>query len=301
MIYLIYIIIFFLLKIDNLFIYLGNYVVIKMSNDTRNKKEEFTKCRDIKETDRDKESSSNDSSSSDEYSSSDDKSSSDEENEEIKITKKMQNLDISNDRLKNVKIFGRKWVNDVILQNKITQTKPGSIKYLLFGPEPSRQSISIKFGKLGEKLVIEMIKYNSCFELLKCGVHCINEQGNKKDLDLLWADHKNKIIYYREAKGNIELDSEKLPATFEKITRDLKPYIKKEYPYYKINVGILNWSVYSRSSLKKGVSHINQCERNGVQVDHMGDLMEKIGFKWEEKDYYSYFRELGNLINTMFE
>ena len=268
-----------------------------MSNNTRNKKE-FSEWRDVKEFDSDEESSSDESSS--------DKLSSDDDNlhnkkkEEIKIVEKMGNLSINNCKLKKVKNFGREWINNVILKSKITQTKPGSVKYLLFGPEPSRQSISIKCGKLGELLVIEMIKYNPKFELLTCGIHCINDKGKKKDLDLLWADHENKIVYYREAKGNIELDSEKLPATFEKITRDLEPYIKKKYPDYKINVGILNWSVYSRSLLTKGVSHINQCEKNGIQVDHMGDLMKKIGFKWEEKDYYSYFRELGNLIDIMF-
>ena len=262
----------------------GSYFVIKMSEDIRNKKEEFTKWRDTKETERDKESSSVKESSPIE-----------------EISKKLNNLSISKSDLKRVKEFGRKWVKDVILQSEITQTKPGSVKYLLFGPEPSRQSISIKCGKLGELLVIEMIKCNPKFELLKCGIHCIDENGKKKDFDLLWVDHVGKKIYFREAKGNIELDSEKLPATFEKITQQLEPYIKKKYSDYKIDVGIVNWGVYGRKTLTKGLSHIRKCERNGVKVDHMGDLMEKIGFKWEEKDYYSYFRELGTLINTIFK
>ena len=33
-------------------------------------------------------------------------------------------------------------------KNITTRTKPGSVKYLLFGPETSRQSISIKMGKI---------------------------------------------------------------------------------------------------------------------------------------------------------
>ena len=61
---------------------------------------------------------------------------------------------------------------------------------------PSRQSVSIKFGKLGELLVMEMIKNSEHLELLECGVHCIDEKGKKKDLDLLWANHETKVIYY---------------------------------------------------------------------------------------------------------
>ena len=269
-----------------------------MSDDTLNKKKEFTQWRYTKETNSVKESSSDEESSYDEESSSDKESSC---GEEEKISKMLNNVSISKYNLKRVKEFGRKWINNVILQSKITQTKPGSVKYLLFGPEPSRQSISIKCGKLGELLVIEMIKCNPKYELLKCGVHCIDENGKNKDFDLLWMDNVDKKIYFREAKGNIELDSEKLPATFEKITQQLGPYIEKRYPDYKIDVGILNWSIYDRNILTKGVSHINKCEQNGVKVDHMGDLIKKIGFIWEEKDYYEYFRELGNLINTIFE
>ena len=259
------------------------------------KKETFSKLRETEETDSEDESSSNE----DESSSNEDESSSNED--DLKITKDLEKLNINKSNLKKIKNFCKKWVNDVLLQSEITITKPGSVKYLLFGQEPSRQSISIKCGKLGELVVIEMIKCNPKLELLKCGIHCIDKNGKKKDIDLLWIDHIEKKVYYREAKGNIELDSEKLPATFKKITKNLQPYIEKKYPDYKIDVGILNWSVYARNILTNGVSHINKCEQNGVQVDHMGDLIKKIGFVWEEKDYYEYFRELGNLINTIFE
>ena len=203
--------------------------------------------------------------------------------------------------LERVKTLGREWVKEDIIDKGLTMTQPGSLKYLLFGSAPSRQSVSIKFGKLGEYLFMEMIKSMPALELLKCGVQCIDEKGKKKDFDLLWANNTTKIIYYRELKGNIELDSEKLPATFEKIPEILQPHIEKKYPDYTIDVGICNWSVYNRSSLKKGLSHIKKCEENGVKVEHVSDFLKTIDFTWAEEDYYEYFRELGGEVDKMFK
>ena len=49
---------------------------------------------------------------------------------------------------------------------------------------------------------------------VKENVQQINNK--KKDVDLIFKDENNKVIYYREMKGNIELDTEKLPATISK-------------------------------------------------------------------------------------
>lgn len=128
-----------------------------------------------------------------------------------------------------------------------TVTKPGSIKYLLFGSELSEQSLSIKMGKIGEEMVKKIIDNSKDFELLECGVQCIGIDNKKnKDIDLLWINHKLKIIYYREAKGNIELDSEKLPATIDKMKEIIKTHNSPKYPNYKYDVGIFNWSIYNR-------------------------------------------------------
>lgn len=156
-----------------------------------------------------------------------------------------------------------------------TVTKPGSIKYLLFGSELSEQSLSIKMGKIGEEMVKKIIDNSKDFELLECGVQCIGIDNKKnKDIDLLWINHKLKIIYYREAKGNIELDSEKLPATIDKMKEIIKTHISPKYPNYKYDVGIFNWSIYNRKELKSGLSHIKKCEEN----------------------YYKFFRKLGKYL-----
>ena len=147
--------------------------------------------------------------------------------------------------LNQIKILGRVWTQKVI-ENGITQTAPGSIKYLLFGARPSQQSISIKFGKLGEILAMKMINDSPHLSLLECGVRCIDEESKKnKDFDLVWADHEKKIIGYRELKGNIEMDSEKIPATIEKVNELMEHLTAKEdYKDYTIDSGILNWSIH---------------------------------------------------------
>ena len=144
---------------------------------------------------------------------------------------------------------------------------------------------------------MEIIKGLPHLELLECGVRCIDEVSNKKkDFDLVWADHNRKIIGYRELKGNIEMDSEKIPATIEKITNLLKPFIEKTYPGYTIDSGILRWGVYDREILKKGLAQIKKCEKKNVKVEHMGDFFNTINFEWEKSDYYEYIRELGAMV-----
>jgi len=188
-----------------------------------------------------------------------------------------------------------------IIDDGITLTKPGSISYMLYGPTPSRQAISIKMGKIGEECVKTIIDNSNDLELLECGVQCIdNESGKKKDLDLLWKDERNKTIYYREAKGNIELDSEKLPATIKKVKKLLDTYIKPKYPEYNIDIGVFNWSIYNRKQLEKGISHIKKCEEKNIKVEHMEDMLKLLEFEWSQEDYNKFFRNVGITIDKMF-
>lgn len=199
--------------------------------------------------------------------------------------------------ISDLKSKGIAWTEKV-LQGSITLTKPGSITHLLYGAKPSHQSISIKLGKLGEFLSKELIKANPNLELLTCGIQNINEKN--KDVDLIFKDETYKIIYYRELKGNIELDTEKLPATISKC-KEIETSLKATYAGYAINCGILNWSVYNRELLSAGLSNIQYFEKAGIKIDHMEDFLALINITWTEDDYYGYFRELGNLITAKFE
>jgi hypothetical protein len=200
-------------------------------------------------------------------------------------------------QLVTVKIQGRAWV-DQLLQSEFTRTKPGSITHLLYGAKPSEQSINIKFGRYGEVLAKELIGYNKNIELLKCGVQQINDKN--KDVDLIWIDKTKKIVYYRELKGNIELDTEKLPATVNKC-KEIEQSLKITYPDYVINCGVLNWSIYNRGILTAGLSNIKAFENSGIKIDHMQEFLQHIDFEWSEGDFYQYFRELGEKIKTHFD
>jgi hypothetical protein len=195
-----------------------------------------------------------------------------------------------------VKHNGLLWI-DKMLKSELTKTKAGSISYLFYGEKPSEQSINIKLGYFGEFISKDLIKLNNSFELLKCGVQKINNK--KKDVDLIFKNENNKIIYYRELKGNIELDTEKLPATINKCN-EIGISLKDTYKGYDINYGILNWSIYNRKILKSGLSNIKTFEKEGLQIDHMQDLLSILDIVWNEDDYYQYFKDIGEKIKLKF-
>jgi hypothetical protein len=208
-----------------------------------------------------------------------------------------ENINEHDNFIDEIKQKGMNWV-DKILESELTYTKPGSISHLLFGKKPSEQSILIKLGKLGEFLSKELIKSNHSLELLNCGIQKINDK--KKDVDLIFKDENNKIIYYRELKGNIELDTEKIPAIISKC-KEIENSLKSTYLDYNINCGILNWSVYNRKILTAGISNINTFENSRLKIDHMGNFLKIINVIWNEDDYYQYFRKIGNIIKKKFE
>ena len=197
-------------------------------------------------------------------------------------------------------VAGHKYIEQVIKAG-CTTTEPGSIGHLLWGKQGSKQSICIKMGKYGELIFKEIVKNQSHLELLKCGVQIIDKKSTKKDIDLCWKDDTSKTIYVRECKGNIELDTEKLPATFKKMTEDIQPWIAAQYPDYNIDIGILNWSVYDRDTLTKGISHINKCEQNGVKVDHVKQFVELVKVDWNKKEYERHFQEVGKKLSVLLE
>lgn len=201
------------------------------------------------------------------------------------------------DNIVNIKQLGISWV-DKALEGELTYTKPGSISHLLYGEKPSEQSINIKMGRLGEFLAKELIKTTNNLELLNCGVQKINNK--KKDVDLIFKDEYKKIIYYRDLKGNIELDTEKIPATIIKC-KEIENSLKITYIDYTINCGILNWSIYNRKILTVGLSNIKSFEHEGIKIDHMEDFLNIIDVVWNEDDYYSYFKEVGIKIRKKFE
>lgn len=211
-----------------------------------------------------------------------------------------------NASLAAIKHKGKLWVDNMMLK-KLTSTKAGSISHLLYGEKPSEQSVNIKFGRFGEFIAKEMIKSNDNLELLDCGIQMINSR--MKDVDLIFMNKTTKTIYYRELKGNIELDTEKLPATIAKCN-EIAAFLRSKYASdtgdadaytsdadaYTIDYAILNWSIYDRRVLTCGLSNIKAFEKEGVKIEHFGEFSNIAGIDWSEEDFYAYFREIGSHI-----
>jgi hypothetical protein len=200
------------------------------------------------------------------------------------------------EHISKLKVKGIEWIEKILMKD-LTCTKPGSISHLLYGEKPSEQSINIKLGRFGEFLAKELIKNNDSFDLLDCGVQIINNK--LKDVDLIFIDKIKKIIYYRELKGNIELDTEKIPATIAKCN-DITTFLVNKYQDYNINCAILNWSIYDRQVLTAGLSNIKTFEKAGLRIEHMGEFFTIVGANWHKEDYYLYFRTICAKIITRF-
>lgn len=205
---------------------------------------------------------------------------------------------------KNMNIMNEGFdIAETIFGNEtLTYTKPGGLNYRLFGREFSKQSISVKFGKWGEKFFTRLVEITPDFTMLPHGVlKGIGKDGKSKDVDFLFKDDMRKVVYYRELKGNINLDTEKLPATYEKIDY-LSKYIETTYPEYKLNHGCLNWSVWdgseygSHTGTKTFLTKIKTFEKNGVPVTFTSEIFKILNIDMDEKTWNDFLLEIGERI-----
>ena len=189
--------------------------------------------------------------------------------------------------------FGRDLMNSIIASD-LAETKPGSLKYLLFGTETSKQSFVIRVGKSFEKFFEFLLEKGVTSPTsLASGVH----KETKKDRDLLAIYEADKIVYYRELKANIELDTEKLPATIEKIKR-ITEHLEREYPGYKINAGCLCWSTYDSLDLaNKFNSKIKKFQEANVTLDFAEEFFKFVNAPMTKEQYYDYFKSLGEMFD----
>lgn len=186
-----------------------------------------------------------------------------------------------------------------ISNEKIKLTKPGSLKYLFWGPEPSEQSIVIQFGQSQQRMLIHEVESNEDFSMLPSGVQKLVGMKNKKDVDILFKNNKTNTIYYRELKANIELDTEKLPATSEKV-KLLSKHLKQTYPNHDLDFGVLCLSVYEKNNIeqKKLLNKIKQFENTGVNVSFAKDIFNILSVDITEKEFYEYWRDIGKILRS---
>ena len=175
--------------------------------------------------------------------------------------------------------------------NDVKLASPGSGMYLLFGPVPSTQSINIKFGRAFERFFEEAVSLGTNnFILMPSGVW---EEINK-DLDLIFRDDENKIIYYRELKLNLNLDTEKIVATYEKINY-ITDFLIKKYPDYEINSALLTWSTFNLDDIT-AQSQVKKADNYYVSVEDPETFFELVGMPMNKDNYEEFFRSIGALF-----
>lgn len=113
------------------------------------------------------------------------------------------------------------------------------------------QSDKIKLGNGCEKVLCDYILKVTVLKNIKKK----NKKG-EKERDHLFMDEKNKIIYYAELKANLNLDTEKSKATYNKCLNIVQE-LKKEYNKYEIK-----WCLV------------------GLRYLHYGDIPETINKKY---------------------
>lgn len=184
----------------------------------------------------------------------------------------------------------------ILASKKITKTKKGSVSYLLFGQQLSKQSINIKFGTLLEQSYLQYISKQPGIVLGKTGVQTTFDKS-KKDFDIVWIDNAKKVVYYRECKTNIDLDSEKLPATTEKVAA-LHKDLQIKYPDYEIDSGVFCPTIFSKKEIENSTinNKVVQFEKRNVKVEFVQDILKYFKAETTEKEYYDHFNKMSKIL-----
>lgn len=180
------------------------------------------------------------------------------------------------------------------ISQKQKLSQPGSLPYALFGAIPSTASLYIKLGRNFEKWFKYVVGETDGFDLLSDGLTNGIVAGKKKDVDFIFKNESTKTIYYRELKSNTELDTEKLPATIEKIKK-ISTYLNNMYSDYKVDCGLLTWSVYDRDMLPANDGRLKAFSDGGINVTFPMDLFLTIGQPISKDDYLNMLKNIGNI------
>lgn len=138
--------------------------------------------------------------------------------------------------------------------NKVVQSKKDVHSFGSLVTIPLTQSQNIMLGSCMEKLFADFVVSN--------GIQSIRKKTKKGDKE---TDHlyiHNKKIRYFEQKNNLNLDTEKGPATRKKV-QAMMEQIKKEYPDYEIECYILatrylsNEESIAKSIIRRKYSDVN--------------------------------------------
>jgi hypothetical protein len=142
--------------------------------------------------------------------------------------------------------------------------------------------IEYYFRYLIEKSILDFELFNSKHDKkIK-----VKSSGKNKQIDLLFLNKKNNILYYREIKTNIKLDTDKAPANSNKVN-DVHLALQEKYPNYTINSCVL---------VPTKINILNKVKQEGFN-----DFLQKIGYSTLSiKEYENLGVILGQLILQAF-
>lgn len=149
------------------------------------------------------------------------------------------------------------------------------------------QSQSIKFGNIFQDFIKKII-VDAGGILINIHYADVNNTGNKsnkgkKDMDVLFIF--NGKIYYFECKVNLNLDTEKIVATDEKIEK-ITNWLKIQYTEEIISGALTCW--FERE--KKMPIKLNS------NVFFMKDLISILCIDCNSDEYYSLMEEFGKIL-----
>jgi hypothetical protein len=114
---------------------------------------------------------------------------------------------------------------------------------------------------------------------------CTNSNGESKNIQVDLVFTIGDCIHYFELKTNLNLDSEKNKATYDKINL-VTEELKKIYPDKKVYGNLLStW--FSRNDVTKS---------NKINITFMEELFELIGAKISSQEYYNLMKIFGSKL-----
>jgi len=121
---------------------------------------------------------------------------------------------------------------------------------------------------------------------------------HEKEKDHLYIDHNKKIIFYAEVKSNLEMDTEKIPATINKV-KQISEDQKKDYPEYTIKWFLVAARYYSSSIIPSSIlKKYTSISSNLVGINEYFTELN-IDEKFSNEDEYKIF--INYLTKKMFK
>jgi len=189
-------------------------------------------------------------------------------------------------------------MNSVIYETMKSRVVPGIIGAATKSTSPIKrwlqvstlpQPVSIVFGRLYEETMNDLIEQSVEYEVITNSsektyitpdCQLTNVSKGNKDVDVLFR--KGNVIYYREVKCNLSLDSEKSKVTAQKV-QNISSRLKILFPDCEINFAILNMDWDGKKT-----------NMHDVRIEYAGEFINRLGIEdMSKQNYLNIGQQLG--------